>query len=356
MKKTSLIAVVLGLLACDDPDVVSAGAELSTISGTILVERPSADLGCVAADVTGPVLLSLFDAANPPPPVGTGRPVSFIAVSASELFTAGADDSPGAVLSANYVFANVPVGTYLVSAFLDGDGDFNPLLPALAQPTAGDLLGGYVDGEGQPLTVAVTEPAAYEQITVRVGAPVPYERPAFSIETSTLAVPSGNQPSLLRVEARALAQVDMTPACTAFGVQYRGFVAPGQPRDDNQDGFADLYPRVVLTRIPLPEEAAGSTVVVEGILNPTPFEVGLTQGRLVPASSLTVAIPAFSALVGPDGMAMVRPFVPAGSYAVSVLSGNGQTWTVPGELEGLVPTESIPPSQRAVVTFRANGS
>ncbi len=59
-----------------------------------------------------------------------------------------------------FAFPQVPPGTYVVSGIVDVDENFNPLVPELAGPSAGDVPGGYVDpttGALIPITLTGTE-------------------------------------------------------------------------------------------------------------------------------------------------------------------------------------------------------
>ena len=66
-----------------------------------------------------------------------------------------------------FAFGLVPPGTYVVAGIVDVDENFNLLVPALAVPTAADLLGGYVDLATGALIPVPIEPGQLEgEVTV----------------------------------------------------------------------------------------------------------------------------------------------------------------------------------------------
>ena len=97
------MALALLLVACAyevplDPD---APVVTNVLEGTVVVN---------GADQVADTVILLYTADNPPPPVGTGRPVSFATVPAS-AYTTGA----GGVPSAPWALTEVPDGAVLCS-------------------------------------------------------------------------------------------------------------------------------------------------------------------------------------------------------------------------------------------------
>ena len=86
----------------------------------------------------------------PPPPLGTGRPVTFAVVPRAALFTPGAPDG---LRSAPFVISQVPAGRYTVRAVLDVDGDFDPFALTRASATRGDVGGLMVASSSSPVPV-----------------------------------------------------------------------------------------------------------------------------------------------------------------------------------------------------------
>jgi hypothetical protein len=71
----------------------------------------------------------------------------------------------------------VAPAAYVVSGIVDMDENFNPLVPALAMPTPGDLLGGHADVlTGQLITILVGPNQAVGAVTVMFVTP-PSARP-----------------------------------------------------------------------------------------------------------------------------------------------------------------------------------
>ena len=154
-----LLSLCLLATACDyqaplDPNAPPA---LNALSGSVLL----------AADVpTADVLVLLYDAADPPPPAGTGSPLSFATIPASEFTGEG-----GGVQSAPFHLTRVPDGSFLVVAVMDVDDDFLPLLTSNAGATCGDWAGAHVadliSQEVAPVTVSGG--AHIDQVTVLLG-------------------------------------------------------------------------------------------------------------------------------------------------------------------------------------------
>lgn len=165
----------------------------NTISGTLVYagnEAPSH------------VIVMLFDATNPPPPAGTGRPVTFATVPA-EAFT---DDGATGLLSAPFAVPNVRATTpenglgngYLITAVMDQDHNFVPLpsVAALGGSTYGDWLGTYVTDlitlDTAPLFVKGGQ--HLDNVTVLIGARQSTQRPAFStVGDVTLSLARGTE-------------------------------------------------------------------------------------------------------------------------------------------------------------------
>src|SRR5438046_2799236 len=103
MKRTLL---VLWCCACETPPGF-ATADLNQqnptgrIEGQVVMQGPS----------RGDVILFLYDAHDPPPPTGTGAPLTFSVVSQRKLF--GSADGSGP-FSAPFAFSLVKPGNYLI--------------------------------------------------------------------------------------------------------------------------------------------------------------------------------------------------------------------------------------------------
>ncbi len=140
---------------------------------------PNVIAGTVIANgVTEPATTILFVASadNPMPPFGTGRPATFTTVPAHRY------TGPSAGLqSAPYAISGVPSGDYLVTGFMDVDGDFHPTVDALGGATCGDLGGAHLADLTSTTLAAVTVRGGVllDDVTVTLGSRFRTERPSF---------------------------------------------------------------------------------------------------------------------------------------------------------------------------------
>jgi len=190
MRITPLLPL-LAACAWDAPlnpfaDPVGAG-----LVGTVVLTGPD----------VGNVIVLAYDAANPGPPIGTGRPVTFTTVSA-EVFTT---DAASGFKSAPFAFTDLPLAgrderSFLVTGLLDVDGNFNPVVSALGGATCGDWIGAYLGSLTSTVPAPVTVPAAglVEGVTVVVASELVTQRPAFyssAPEVSRAALSEGALPT-----------------------------------------------------------------------------------------------------------------------------------------------------------------
>lgn len=335
-----LAAVGLLGLACSDPEVVSSNPVRATISGSVLVDTRAVP-GCGTSSVAGPAMLFLFSADDPSPPQGTGEPVGFVLVPESELFPPGAVS--GDLVRADYIFPEVAPGRYFLSGFVDVDRDFNPAVPDLSQPSGGDIAGGYVDASGAPLLLEVDGTEALSQVTVRLGWPVLFDRPAFVLPTSTITAPVAGA---VRLDVQAVSLG--APDCSGFEVSYRARGTDGTPVDADRDGLPDLFPRVLLSR---PADDGDGTILIEGALDPLPFVDALAAAAVTSTSTLPLLIRPVSARRRGDGTLEIQSGAPPGAYSVTVLAATGQTWTVPNTASTVFP--ALSGDQRTPLTLAA---
>lgn len=132
----------------------------------------------VANGVTTPSTTIIFVASadNPMPPLGTGRPATFSSVPASEY----TGQSAG-LQSASYAVTGVPDGDYLITGFMDVDGDFHPTVDALSGATCGDIGGAHLADlqTGTLAAVSVSGGELLDDVTIVLGSTFTVERPAF---------------------------------------------------------------------------------------------------------------------------------------------------------------------------------
>ncbi len=360
---------LLSLLACGwspplDPD---AAQVLNSLSGTVVY---SGD----AEPQT--VIVLLFAADDPPPPAGTGSPVAFSTVPA-DAFTG---DGAG-LQSAPWALSRVPDGDWLVTAMMDMDGDFHPLLGSNAGATCGDVGGAHLQslGSADLGVVRVEGGALLDDIAVLVANTYPTERPAWQFQANAvdqlaaavaLADPSDDAELFTLSSTGVASEVlqlsgpfDGSELCdTAFWVHFVDADADGLPDPHPEPAYADLgipyaWPRVYLQYLDLSEEqlASGEAYVAEAIVNPLLIDLyggPVPVGVPTPLTQLSVAfVPAAQHLL-PDGSAelLQAPELPVGAWSVTVVAQTGQTWTLPNELAAFQSTDpSFAPASQAQV-------
>lgn len=321
--------------ACSNPSIDEYEPHTGLIQGSVYYANGTA---------RGNTLVFLYRADDPPPPDGTGLPVNFVVVPADRMFDGVAASATGP-FTASYTIPTVPAGTYQLRAFLDADANFNPVADLLNEPSAGDVAGGYVDVQTKKfLPVVVENDQITPQITVSLGLTIPVERPAFAITSSrTYTVPLQG-PALLQLAAHPIQRgaVMLDPQRTAFLVQ---------PVDPSGNLQAGVYPKVVLERIMPPPDANGA-VIVPGLVDPTPFATMIQAAGFALTPTLKVTLPPVSVLHGPAGD-MMQSQIPPGVYQVTVISGTGQTWTVPNDLATIDPAGGVDVTQTQSIEMRA---
>jgi hypothetical protein len=341
--------LALAVAACTEPTITEYEERNGIVTGTVLLRPPESSDPCAPLPGGGNAIITLFRADAPPPPRGSSGPVNFIVVPERALFEEGRQAN--GVFAAPFVIPTVEPGQYTVRGFLDADRDFHPTVDLLAQPTAGDIGGAYVDPETLAiLPIDVAADRATSQVTVSLGLPIPAERPAFAItSTPSFTVPFA-APTVLILESHPINTTDiaMAPECTRFLVSYVDDDADGAADDQNGDHLPDLYPRVILRlRGRGPGEPA---IIVPAILNPFPFVDRLAAAPAVPATLLELIVPPVAVERGPMGDRILEA-IPPGEYETIVISGTGQTWQVPNNLALQQPADPDDPTQRQVLAM-----
>lgn len=378
----------------DDPYVASP-----RVSGTVIV---------TADEPPGDTFVLVYDAAEPPPPEGTGQPFTFSVVPASAYRTPGTGEQ---VYEAPFDMSlgGIPEGVeqVLVTALVDQDDDFYPLDPfssVTAGATCGDLVGAHVSdlATGAFAPVAVAPNAHAAGISVLVARTSTLERPAFRFlegapiislaEYDGVGLPPTFVLASTPVETvlpgddgvpRPFLQIDDEGPCAArFAVT--GF-------DDDDDGtidphpllgpsFRDTAPRVVAQYLGPIDPQTGQVIPVdpevdvqwsaELALSPTATwfdQIPVTSpGAPGPAielrdrlevawvpgaqgvSPLTGEVRTLSASAD---LEQFKAELPRGAWSVTLINVAGQTWTVPNNLYLLDPAGPEGPlsSQRAAL-------
>ena len=334
------------------PLASNATATANVVSGSIVVQT---------SDEPAQVIILLYDASDPPPPAGTGRPVTFGSVPASKFEIDGSG-----LLSAPFAVTDVPDGTWLVTALMDIDNDFHPLVSALAGSTCGDIVGAYLtDLVTQSFaTVTVEGGELAEGVTILLASEMTVERPAFELIESELlsrqtAMTGVTQGFELTTTPIHSAIYDLTgpisaddPCGTNFLVELVDDDGDGQPDEHpsypGTPGAYDIWPRIYLSYLGkaqadgsiIDDLEAGESWAAEALIDPTvwldldTFEWLIPVNTPSPVLDLNVVwVPA--ALHTSDGVeevVAVPTSLPSGAWAVTVVSLTGQTWTLPNEL------------------------
>jgi hypothetical protein len=380
--------VLMGLLAtgCEPPPVVPTAdrrqnQQLSRIEGSVVVQSKA----------RGNVIVLLYDAARPPPPQGSGRPVSFTVVPAEQLFgmalgDGGASSGP---FTAPFAFSLVAPGKYLLRGFVDANTcltrpqpchvpDFIPWYGVTGEPNSGDVGGAAVDAStGQHRVVEVATgpdgvPQAVTGVTVTFSdaVSVPHDRPAFYVPGQTQVQLTSAAARQIELRPLSLQEgtVDVRPS--GFLVRYMDEDGNREPDDANGDGVPEFWPRVVVRKL----ASSGGGLVDENDLdrNGVLDAEGADYPRLDGTSDGLPDLVVLAAGFHPDGpltalraaeMAgrprmdpvlvtkldlVVRPqavdardprqppiplkSLPSGRYAIILLQFTGQTWRIPNEL------------------------
>jgi hypothetical protein len=376
-----LLSAALAALAvsgCEPPDVVPTSdgrqnTRSARIEGSLVVQSRA----------RGNAIVFLYDAANPPPPQGSGRPKAFTVIPAAELFGQHLGDTSVGPFTAPFSLSLVNPGRYLLRGFIDADTcgrmpqpchvpDFNPWYGVTSEPNAGDVGGGSVDpttGAARVLEVTADadgwpQPLTGVAVSFADSATVPFDRPSFQVAESGQFTPANTPTKVLTLTPQPLTgAVSQRPPGAGTG----GFWVQGL--DTNNDGVLDTFwPRVIVRK--LANNVAGyvdendlnrdgvvddtgvdyarlnggldgkpDVVVLAAGLVTDPLIAALTdeQGQPRPGPvfvpQLTVAIRA-QALDARDPAAPVPlAAVPPGRYSVTLLQSTGQTWRLPNELD-----------------------
>ncbi len=349
-----LLSLCMLATACDyqaplDPNAPPA---LNSLSGSVLL----------AADVpTADVLVLLYDAADPPPPAGTGSPLSFATIPASEFTGEGAG-----VQSAPFHLTRVPDGSFLVVAVMDVDDDFLPLLTSNAGATCGDWAGAHVaDLISQEIApVTVSGGTRIDQVTVLLGRQYTTERPAFSFGDNTALLDfqaftdldfdllsTGIESDLIQIASPA----EATEAClTGFLTLVEADAETGEPLPhwvygsvEVPSGYPEaailqqvayaVWPRVFAsyTGVGGPPLLPGESWTSEAVHDPDTVTEAWPPNTYFPNSSLNMTFVPAALHTLPDGsqeFVFDREALPRGEWAVTVISPSGQTWTLPNEI------------------------
>ena len=331
----------------DAPDV------LNVLSGTVVVS---------GADAVADTVILVYDAANPPPPVGTGRPMTFATVP-SDAF----EKKAGGVPSAPWAITEVPDGDYLVTALMDVDGNFQPLITATAGSTCGDWLGAYFTDitTGAYATVHVEGGKFLGGITVAVGREMTTQRPAYTLQDdeavdTVIQHVLGSPFTLLSTAVHSdiyelPGPYDGTADCQTVFWQYApdddgDGVANAHPNENFAvAGFKELWPRLYLRYLGEVEEGY---IASEALAQATAFGIGLPPVNTpTPVTEYDAVFTGKAIHFHDDGTQelLEGDAIPAGAWSLTAVQFTGQTWTLPNELAAYPSTDtSFDPAAQGV--------
>ena len=339
MKRRSPLLLAPFLFACGDVGVEEIQPNLGLITGQILIQEdggPNLDPVCSRPALGGDVVLTAFSTSDPPPPGGTGAPVVFRVVP-EEAWLRG----PGPVFTADFSLPSLPSDDYLISGFVDVDGNFSPGLGLLAQPSAGDLAGGFVDAASKLRAVTATAAEETAGVVVTFGRRIPREPPAFSFMPAQAMVPTSSATAVvLTASPQMRGPISHRPECAGFLVQQT-------TEDRNMDGRPDPLPRILLRNLG-PEEG----VTIEAFIDTSSFDERLNAMGFVVVPQLRVRIPPIAFRVDESGNVQPVAPVPPGPYGISVITGTSQNWTVPNVLDTLDPPAGGPSPQATPIILQ----
>jgi hypothetical protein len=351
---------------------IDANGDAIAVKNVISGELVLAD----ADAVLGTVLVFVTDSANPMPPTGTGRPVTFAAVPSS-AFTG---DAAG-IQSAPFSVSNIPDGDWVVTAVMDVDGNFHPLTSALAGATCGDVGGAHLtDWEsGELASVSVAGGVLVDDVTIVLGSTFPFERPASTIDNygeGGEAIDSAEAAVNTLSQVYALESMAVNSELLELGgpedfdAGECGAIFPLYAPDADGDGefdphptygdlgLYDIWPRVYLQFLGTPIEAdgrvtfenelaVGESWAAENVPNPTYAIFGTAQpgqtAFLDRLEALWLPGARHTTTTAEDGAVTSETvtdvsLIPKGAWSVTVITHTGQTWSLPNDLYRYEPT------------------
>jgi hypothetical protein len=337
MKVAALGFTFCALASCGAPPVFAGADALqktraSRVEGSVIVNTAS----------RGDVLLFLYNAAQPPPPEGSGRPVSFTVLTSEAVFRNAANEDAGPFI-APFSFSLVAPGRYLVRGFVDANADFIPWYSVTAEVNEGDIGGAALDA-------ATHAPRVVEVRTDASGAPIPVtdlpvtfsdiakvsaDRPAFEVSVPSLTL---SDPAKVTLRAMPLTDALVWEPSACFLAHLVDQNGDGAPDDTDGDGVPDFWPRVAVRKM-----ADDSLLSDQAVALEAGFDFSGILGKLKDASGNVTAAPSreteLTLVIKPRAFDISDPAhrvalgaPPAGRYSITVIESTGQTWRVPNEL------------------------
>ena len=288
MKNCTLLLFGM-LIACEPPGVYPGAdrlqnTQLSRIEGHVVVN----------SKVRGNVIVFLFDAARPPPPLGSGRPVTFTVLSQDTVFGQALVDDSGP-FTAPFAFSLVPPGHYTIQGFVDGNLDFVPWYDVTDEVDTGDVGGAAIEPSTfatRDVVVTIAEPALDVPVSFADTALVALDRPSFTVPgfpSFTFDPKAGA--TEIELDLLMMDQGLIHQSRAAFLAKFIDDNMDGVPDDANMDGVPDLWPKVLVRKL----DATGANPLLDendldhnGILDP-PTDAGFADYEHVnPMTGMTI--------------------------------------------------------------------
>ncbi len=323
------------LASCGDSQVF-AGADTQQATPSSRIEGTA----IVNSTARGPVLLFLYSASQPPPPAGTGRPVSFTVLSPDAVFGNAAAGDPGP-FAAPFAFSLVAPGSYLVKGFVDANDDFVPQYSVVDEMNTGDVGGAAVDPSTLAPRVVVVDTDASGAPQPVTGLPVTFsdayemtvDRPVF--EVANLIGTTAMTAILMTVSIDDGLVLEPSPVFLTSLVDANG---DGLPDDSDGDGVPDFWPKVAVRKISDSSDLADQAIALQAGFDFSSFKADLldASGKVKPTPtprgqlSLVIQPRAYDVTDPANPVALAA--VPSGRYSITVIQSTGQTWRVPNEL------------------------
>lgn len=306
----------------------------------------------------------VYSADNLPPPNGLGRPVDFTTVARDDW-----EGDAAGLRSAPWAISGLGSGSYLVTALVDNDEDFNPFFDFTGGATCGDTVGAWLDGLStqSPAVLTVEAPDRVDGLSVVAASTLPIERPAFTPAGFSLNLPVGPNP-----EVPALSRTNTTDTqflyLSATGIEHpllslnapdstycpaRFYVTLNDADGDGEVdphttpelaalGLKDVWPKVYLIYaanlqgltpeedpdMPDDEVWVSEAVVLPDLFLP-PFGSYAAGDALLSDSLAVVFLPAARRMS--TGELVYGADMPAGLWLTLVVEPTGQTWLVPNQ-------------------------
>jgi hypothetical protein len=320
------------------------------IEGKVVVQGPA----------RGNTVLFLFDAANPPPPVGTGAPLTFTVVPKMMLFGNADGNGP---FSAPFAFSLVKPGNYLIRGLIDANDDFIPWYKVTADANKGDVGGAAADPKTLAMRVITADPVALNVSVAFSGdlTTVPIDRPSFQVVGQTLSATLSNMPIVLDLAPQPIDMGVVHETAPVFLAQFIDDDHDGVPDDRNMDGVPDMWPKAIVRKIAdgenlladdqgdyehydpthmraIDKDGTPDVVVLAAGIDPTDIAPMLLDmnGKVKPTPTPVGALKLVVKPLALDAANPLKPVplaqMPPGRYAINLISVTGQTWRVPNEL------------------------